>query len=588
MFACEFLLEFGRSKSAPTHSFHHGFNQARIREIFFSKFAGSSKTTSLEEHLCIVEVRLFEEHASTVAERPLLIAKVGSRSFYYLTLLGKFCDKRTRFHVVHISFHLRIDTSSNGSLHFFHGSHLHLLIVGIHTQEHEVLFVVCRQFLDHTIHRFSVNHRRKHLVGIIFVLDAGDSLFLQEVTHILRSIEVVLLLRAIVVNRFDVAEHVFRSTFHLRFAQTEFSSALNFRHHSSYSSRVFSWFRSEVDREAVSRFREQIVLIAHTSVEEWAIFLLRHFAQTSIDALRSERQKVVLHNFSHCAAHRFGHRFGFVHKRQSRHCQFLVLVDDINRFVILGHRISFIFRSVLGHHHSTENGLHLGFHLVHIDITHNYNALQVRTIPLLVVSAEEIGFKVVDDFHQTNRHTMTIFAAGIEFWQTLFENAHHSTRAHTPFLVNHATFLLNFFLFEQQTTRPVSQDEQARIDVASFHRNIVDVVNSLVSRSISVEIFSKLHTNAFAVFDELSVFGKVLRTIEGHMFEEVRQTALVVVFLHRTHLLRNVEVHLSFRFLVVADVVGQSVGKFSHTHLFIHGERRECILCHYGSDHQSH
>ena len=295
-----------------------------------------------------------------------------------------------------------------------------------------------------------------------------------------------------------------------------------------------------------------------------------------------------MHNLSHRSAHRFGHRFGFVHKRQSRHGQFLVLVDDINRFVIIGHRISFIFRSVLGHHHSTKNTLHLGFHLVHIDVAHNHYALQVRTIPLLVVSAEEVGFKVVDDFHQTNRHAIAIFAAGIEFGQTAFENAHHSTRAHAPFFVNYATFLLNLFLFEQQTARPVCQDEQTRVDVASLHRNIVDVVNCLVSRSISVEVFSKLHTNAFAVFDELSVFGKVLRTIEGHMFEEVRQTALVVVFLHRTHLLRNVEVHLSFWFLVVADVVGQSVGEFADAHLFVHRERRKSILCHYGSDHQSH
>ena len=288
MFAGEFLFEFGRSESAPTHAFHHGFNQARIREIFFSKFAGSSKTASLEEHLCIVEVCLFEEHASTVAERPLLIAKVGSRSFYYLTLLGKFCDKRTRFHIVHISFHLRIDTSCHSRLHFVHGSHFHVLIVGIHTQEHEVLFIVGCQFLDHTVHRFSVNHRSKHLVDVIFVFNARNSLFLQEVAHILRRIVVVLLLRTVVVDSLDAAEHVFRSTFHLRFAQTEFSSALNFRHHSSYSSRIFSWFRSEVYREAVSRLREQIVLIAHTSVEERTIRLLCHFAQTSVDALRSE------------------------------------------------------------------------------------------------------------------------------------------------------------------------------------------------------------------------------------------------------------------------------------------------------------
>ena len=585
MFASEFLLEFGRSESAPTHVFHHGFNQARISEIFFRKFARTTKTASLEEYLCIVEIGLFEEHASTVAEGPLRIAKVSSRSFYNLTFLGKFCNERTCFHVVHISLHLSVDTSCHSRLHFVHGSHFHVLIVGIHTQEHEILFVVGCQFLDHTVHCFSINHRRKHLVGIKFVFDAGDSLFLQEVTHILRSIEVVLLLRAVVVNRFDVTEYIFRSTFHLRFAQTKFSCALDFRHHSSYSSCVFSGFGSDVYREAVSRFREQIVLIAHSSIEERTVFLLCHFAQSSVDALRSERQKVVLHDFSNGAAHLFGHRLSFVHERQSRHGQFLVLVDDINRFVIFRHRISFIFRSVLGHHHGTENALHLGFYLVHIDVTHNHYTLQIGTIPLFVVSAEEIGFKVVDDFHQTNGHAIAIFAAGIEFGQTAFENAHHSTRAHAPFFVNHATFLLNFFLFEQQTAGPVCEDEETRINVASLHRNIVDVIDCFVSRGVSIEVFSKLHTNTFAVFDELSVFGKVLRTIESHVFEEVCQTALVVVFLHRTHLLGNVEVYLSFGLFIVTNVVGQSVGEFADAHLFVHGERRISILRHYGSDH---
>jgi len=68
------------------------------------------------------------------------------------------------------------------------------------------------------------------------------------------------------------------------------------------------------------------------------------------------------------------------------------------------------------------------------------------------------------------------------------------------------------------------------------------------------------------------------------VLEEVSQATLVVIFLHRTHLLGDVEIDLSFRFFIVADVVGQSVRELADAHLLIYGERRESILSHHRGD----
>ena len=47
--------------------------------------------------------------------------------------------------------------------------------------------------------------------------------------------------------------------------------------------------------------------------------------------------------------------------------------------------------------------------MVHIHITYNDDALVVRAIPLLVVVAEVLVREVVNNAHQTDWHTMTVF-----------------------------------------------------------------------------------------------------------------------------------------------------------------------------------
>ena len=66
-----------------------------------------------------------------------------------------------------------------------------------------------------------------------------------------------------------------------------------------------------------------------------------------------------------------------------------------------------------------------------------------------------------------------------------------------------------------------------------------------------------------------SCFGKVLRAVERHVFDEVREAALVVVFKNRTGLHHEPELGSFFRFLVGSYVVAQAVLKLAHRDLRI-------------------
>ena len=63
------------------------------------------------------------------------------------------------------------------------------------------------------------------------------------------------------------------------------------------------------------------------------------------------------------------------------------------------------------------------------------------------------------------------------------------------------------------------------------------------------------------------------------MLEKVGETALIVVLLHRSDLLGDVEIDLAFGFGVVSNVVGQSVGEFALTYGGVGGEFGDLLRC---------
>ena len=134
------------------------------------------------------------------------------------------------------------------------------------------------------------------------------------------------------------------------------------------------------------------------------------------------------------------------------------------------------------------------------------------------------------------------------------------------------TLLLNLLLFQEQTVGPVPQNHEAGVDNRLARRGYITyIIDRLVDRSVGVQVVTKLHTDGLAPAQQF-VALEVLRAVEGHVLEEVSQTALRVVLLNRAHLLGNVELGALFGPVVVTNVISQSVVKFTDAHVGVNGD----------------
>ena len=68
------------------------------------------------------------------------------------------------------------------------------------------------------------------------------------------------------------------------------------------------------------------------------------------------------------------------------------------------------------------------------------------------------------------------------------------------------------------------------------------------------------------------MYGKVLRAVESHMLQKMRQPLLEVVFLNGSDIVYDVEIGLSFGIFVMADIIGQPVIQPSRADIRIDGD----------------
>ena len=86
-----------------------------------------------------------------------------------------------------------------------------------------------------------------------------------------------------------------------------------------------------------------------------------------------------------------------------------------------------------------------------------------------------------------------------------------------------------------------------------------------------MEVAAKLHAKRFQVTDKF-VAWEMLCSVKTHVFKEVGQSALALFFLYRAHLLCDIEVGAMFWPVVMAYVIGQSVGQFAYPYGGVHGD----------------
>ena len=255
------------------------------------------------------------------------------------------------------------------------------------------------------------------------------------------------------------------------------------------------------------------------------------------------------------------------------HLLLLVLIHNVDGFVVVGDGIGFVFCGILLCFDGREDFLDFGFDEVHVNVSDDDDALEVGAIPFLIVCSQFFGFEVVDDAHQADGEAETVAGAGINLGKVSLKDALGSAGAHSPLFVNHAAFLVDFLGVEGQTVCPVVKNEQAAVNVALGHGDVIDVIDRLIGGGVGVEVTTEFHADAFAILDE-SVTGEVVRAVEAHVFQEVSETALALFFLHAADLLRDVEAGEILGQRVVTDVVGKSVGQLTDAHILVNGQFR--------------
>ena len=243
---------------------------------------------------------------------------------------------------------------------------------------------------------------------------------------------------------------------------------------------------------------------------------------------------------------------------------FHILVDGNDRLVVVGdgewHHLGCIGS---GRGNVLEQVLDFGLDIVHVDVTNNDQRLVVGAVPLIVVVAKHLIGEIIHYVHRTDDVALGILRAREQGLHLAAAHAVVGIATQAPLLVDHAALLVNLLIGEQQTVAPVLKDEHARVHytlVGGWH--IADDVNGLGVIGVGVVVALRLEV----VIDAMTFAVEVFTAVKGHVLQEVCQAILVILFLHGTHALGDVEVGTLFRVIVVTDVVRQAVVQLADAH----------------------
>ena len=379
------------------------------------------------------------------------------------------------------------------------------------------------------------------------------------------------------------AEVVGLGTLVLGGGESELSHATSLADEGGQRLHFASFLRNAHQREGILGRCQQVFFIIAASLDEGTVRIVGELLQTCIEHIRYDSLHIDLDEVVHVLLV-LGLGGVVLHEdHELIDAHLLVLLEDIDGLVIVGHFLGHHLRSLGADLDAAEELLHLLLEVVDVDVANDDDGLIVRTIPLLVVLLQGLGLEVVDDAHQSDRHAHTVLRAGVHLGQGAGDHTLRGTLTQSPLIVDDVALLHDLVLLEQQSVGPVLEDEHAGVEGRLTRGgNIADAIDGLVDRGIGIQVAAKLHAERTCELDEI-VALEVLRAVEGHVLKEVCQSALALLLLDGSHSLCDVEVCHMFWPLVVADVVSESVVKFADAYGFVYGDGRHLGLCRQGS-----
>ena len=259
--------------------------------------------------------------------------------------------------------------------------------------------------------------------------------------------------------------------------------------------------------------------------------------------------------------------------------------DTHDRLGVVGDTYHLLLRRIgrrsgdVGHH-----ALDLLLDGIDVDVAHDNHRLIVGTVPLVIESLQVVVREVLQTVQITDQVTVLILRSAAHGLYHVDGRTPRGTVARTQLLHNDTALGVDLLGLQRNEVRPVVQHQQRRVYHAlALNGHIGHVILRKVPRGEGVEVGAELDADLFEILRQRLV-GEILSAVEGHVLEEVRQPLLRIVLLYGTHVMNDIKLGHALRFLVVADVIGQSVRQLTRTDLLVsldllHGVHlRYCLL----------
>ena len=459
--------------------------------------------------------------------------------------------------------------SQHHLLYLLFGRQFHRLLVGgIH---HAHLVLVSYQFLHGAVHLVQRHLLVKQLGALQVLIYRQHRLVGQEVlyasVHIVRVTEVVTLVGATLCRvQVDAL-----GTCQLTLCESVLTGTLYGTYCGKDATQYVVLLTADRQREAVLGSAHKEAAGPGRSTLEGRNCLLAHLSQSVVQHRPYQGVHIVATQVLHVTLLRIGRSVTLLVEVEEHDGLFGVFLDIHDHRVVVVDGIVDALCTDLGQGDGREDLLDFLLHLVHVDVAHHYDSLQVGAIPLVIVVAQVLIGEVVHDVHRADGHAVLILRTLVDLRHGLLHQSLYGLAgtAGAPLFVYHAALLVYLLVLQQQEVAPVVQDEQTRVGNAlTLHGHRRDVIHRLVYGGIGVQVGTELHADGLTPGHDaqfLSLAWEVLRTVESHVLQEVSQSTLARLFQDGTHALGDVEVGQSLVLGIMADIVRHAVLQLTRT-----------------------
>ena len=221
---------------------------------------------------------------------------------------------------------------------------------------------------------------------------------------------------------------------------------------------------------------------------------------------------------------------------------------------------------------AAEVRLHHLLGLGHRDVADHHHRHLIGAIPLLVERHQPLARRVLENFGQADRQALRVARALEDHRQLLVGQPRARAEAAAPFFEDDAAFLFDFGRQERNAGGEILQHRHAAIDIARAIGRDVEHVDGFVERRRRVDVRTEARADRFEERHQLARL-EMLGAVERHVLEEVRQAALIGIFLHGAGVDRQPHRHAIGGPRILADEVAEAVRQPSGLHRRIDRQR---------------